>query len=561
MSRYKRQTSARGSENHHQKTKAARHANDLFILFGRTRNKEKKKFLTIARNPLNLGSGGEDIGSSLVGVLLEVLVEEDSKLGDLVLEGSGGGPALLGVEELAGDTGAGGGDGQVEGSVGLVLGLGELAVVDGVQDGTGVLERATLAASGGTGADPAGVQEPGVDLVLLDLLGQHVGVAHGVKSQEGLSEARREGSLGLSDTILSTGHLGGVTGDEVEHGLLGGELGDGGQDTAGITGEQDDVGGVVVGDAGNLGVLDVLNGVGATGVLGKGGIVVVNNAGDGVENGVLENGTEADGVENIGLLLGGETNALGVAATLDVEDTGVGPAVLVVTNQLALGVSGQGGLASTGQTEEDGNITILTLVGRGVESQDVVLDGHLVVENGEDTLLHLTSVLGTKDNHLLVGEVDSHGGGGGHTLSEAVGRERTSVVDDIVGVEVLEFLTAWADQHVAHEESVVSTSADNANADAVALIPAGVTIDDIDAVAGVEVVDSTLTIDTPDLWGKMLVTSLIDVMYVSRAKGGDRGAAANAEGMPRDKLGGQIGRQKKKGKEMGKGKYSQDGRE
>lgn len=561
MSRWKRQTSARGSENHHQKTKAARHANDLFILFGRTRNKEKKKFLTIARNPLNLGSSGEDIGSSLVGVLLEVLVEEDSKLGDLVLEGSGGGPALLGVEELAGDTGAGGGDGQVEGSVGLVLGLGELAVVDGVQDGTGVLERATLAASGGTGADPAGVQEPGVDLVLLDLLGQHVGVAHGVKSQEGLSEARREGSLGLSDTILSTGHLGGVTGDEVEHGLLGGELGDGGQDTAGITGEQDDVGGVVVGDAGNLGVLDVLNGVGATGVLGKGGIVVVNNAGDGVENGVLENGTEADGVENIGLLLGGETNALGIAATLNVEDTSVGPAVLIVTNQLALGVSGQGGLASTGQTEEDGNITILTLVGRGVESQDVVLDGHLVVENGEDTLLHLTSVLGTKDNHLLVGEVDSHGGGGGHTLSEAVGRERTSVVDDIVGVEVFEFLTLGADQHVAHEESVVGTSADNANADAVALIPAGVTIDDIDAVAGVEVVDSTLTVDTPDLWGKMLVTSLIDVMYVSRAKGGDRGAAANAEGMPRDKLGGQIGRQKKKGKEMGKGKYSQDGRE
>lgn len=499
LSRYKRQTSARGSENHHQKTKAARHANDLFILFGRTRNKEKKKFLTIARNPLNLGSSGEDIGSSLVGVLLEVLVEEDSKLGDLVLEGSGGGPALLGVEELAGDTGAGGGDGQVEGSVGLVLGLGELAVVDGVQNGTGVLERATLAASGGTGANPAGVQEPGVDLVLLDLLGQHVRVAHGVKSQEGLSEARREGSLGLSDTVLSTGHLGGVTGDEVEHGLLGGELGDRGQDTAGITGEQDDVGGVVVGHAGNLGVLDVLNGVGATGVLGKGGIVVVNNAGDGVENGVLEDGTEADGVENIGLLLGGETNALGVAATLNVEDTSVGPAVLIVTNQLALGVSGQGGLASTGQTEEDGNIAILTLVGRGVESQDVVLDGHLVVENGEDTLLHLTSVLGTKDNHLLVGEVDSHGGGGGHTLSKAVGRERTSVVDDIVGVEVFEFLTLGADQHVAHEESVVGTSADNANADAVALIPAGVTIDNIDAVTGVEVVDSTLTVDTPDL--------------------------------------------------------------
>lgn len=49
-------------------------------------------------------------------------------------------------------------------------------------------------------------------------------------------------------------------------------------------------------------------------------------------------------------------------------------------------------------------------------------------------------------------------------------------------------------------------------------------------------------------------------MHVSRAKGGDRGAAAeyrgNAEGQSGGKLGG-----KKKGKETGKGKYSQDERE
>jgi hypothetical protein len=68
-------------------------------------------------------------------------------------------------------------------------------------------------------------------------------------------------------------------------------------------------------------------------------------------------------------------------------------------------------------------------------------------------------------------------------------------------VEVVELLTLGADQHVAHEESVVSTSADNANADAVALVPSSVTINDVDAVTGVEVIDSTLTVDTPDLRG------------------------------------------------------------
>ena len=83
---------------------------------------------------------------------------------------------------------------EVEDVVGLVLGLGELAAVDGVEDGTGVLQRATLAASGGASTDPAGVQQPSVGLVLLDLVSEHLGVAHGVQSQERLSEARREGA-------------------------------------------------------------------------------------------------------------------------------------------------------------------------------------------------------------------------------------------------------------------------------------------------------------------------------------------------------------------------------
>lgn len=373
--------------------------------------------------------------------------------------------------------------------------------MDGVEDGTSVLERTTLATGGGTGANPTGVEEPGIGLVLLDLLGEHGGVAHGVQGQEGLGEARGEGGLGLGDTILGTGHLGGVTRDEVEHGLLGGELRDGGEDTTGVASEQDDVGGVVVALAGNLGVLDVLDGVGAASVLGQGGVIVVDNTGDGVENDVLEDGTELDGVENIGLLLRGETNALSVAATLNVEDTSVGPAVLIITDQLALGVGRQGGLAGTGQTEEDSDIAVLTLVGRGVQGQDVVLDGHLVEEHSEDTLLHLTGVLGTQDDHLLLGKVDGHGGGRGHTLSEAVRGERTGVVDDIVGVEVLKLLTSRTDQHVAHEQGVVGASANNADADTVALIPTSIAVNDIDAVTGVQVVDSTLTVDAPDLQG------------------------------------------------------------
>ncbi len=45
-------------------------------------------------------------------------------------------------------------------------------------------------------------------------------------------------------------------------------------------------------------------------------------------------------IQNFGLGLGGEIDALGVAATLDVEHTAVPPRVLVVTN-LQLNASGK----------------------------------------------------------------------------------------------------------------------------------------------------------------------------------------------------------------------------
>jgi len=322
----------------------------------------------------------------LVRVLLEVLVEELAKLGDLLLEVGGTGPALGGVEKLVGNARAGLGDGEVEGLVDLVLLVGELAGVDGVEDGASVLERATLAVVLDTGTGPAGVEEPGVGVVRCNLLRKHGGVLHGVEGQEGLGEARGESSLGLGDTLFGTRHLGGVTRDEVVHGLLGAELGDGREDTTGVACEENDVGGVAAGDTGDLSVLDVLDGVCAASVLGEGSVIVVDNTGGGVEDNVLEDGTELDGVENIGLLLSGEANALGVAAALNVEDTLVAPAVLVVTDQGTLGVGRESCLAGAGETEEDSNVSVLALVGGGVKGEDVVLDGHLVVENSENTL-------------------------------------------------------------------------------------------------------------------------------------------------------------------------------
>jgi hypothetical protein len=70
-------------------------------------------------------------------------------------------------------------------------------------------------------------------------------------------------------------------------------------------------------------------------------------------------------------------------------------------------------------------------------------------------------------------------------------------------VEVLELSGRGTDKHVAHEESMVGTRADDADLDPVALIPAGETVNDVNAVTGVEVVNGTFTVDEPDLWREL----------------------------------------------------------
>jgi hypothetical protein len=49
------------------------------------------------------------------------------------------------------------------------------------------------------------------------------------------------------------------------------------------------------------------------GVLGQSGIIVVDLTSIRVENYILQYGAELDGVENIGFLLGRQTDALGIA--------------------------------------------------------------------------------------------------------------------------------------------------------------------------------------------------------------------------------------------------------
>jgi len=107
---------------------------------------------------------------------------------------------------------------------------------------------------------------------------------------------------------------------------------------------------VRLGNARDLGVGDEVDGVSTSSVLGQGGIIVVDETSIGVEDNVLENRAEADGVEDFWFFLGGQSNALslaiigisgylGIASTFDVEDTMITPAVLVITDESTVGIS------------------------------------------------------------------------------------------------------------------------------------------------------------------------------------------------------------------------------
>src|SRR5690606_25524996 len=295
------------------------------------------------------------------------------------------------------------GGGHCEVEVGQLQGIRilDLAAQDGVDDGAGGLDGDALA-----GAVPAGVGQVGGGVGGFHAIDQHVGVLGGVQAQEGRAEAGGEGGGGLGDAALGARQLGGEAGQEVVLGLVRGDLGYRRQHAEGVGGEEDHFAGVAgLGDR-LYDVVDVVDRVGHPGVLGAGGVVEVDLA-IGVDGDILQQGIAADGVVDIRLVFLAEVDGLGVAAALEVENAVVIPAVLVVTDQLALGVGGEGGLAGAGEAEEDRHLTVLADVGGAVHG-GVAFEGQLVVPHREYALFHLAAVPGAADQLHPLGHVEGH---------------------------------------------------------------------------------------------------------------------------------------------------------
>ena len=117
------------------------------------------------------------------------------------------------------------------------------------------------------------------------------------------------------------GGIRGVPCQEMIASLLGGQFADRWENTESVACEHDDVFRLTLNDARDASVGDELDRVRAAGILGDADIIVVGLARNNVVNDVLEDGTETDGIEDLGLLLGGKVDTLGVTSTFDVENT------------------------------------------------------------------------------------------------------------------------------------------------------------------------------------------------------------------------------------------------
>lgn len=120
--------------------------------------------------------------------------------------------------------------------------------------------------------------------------------------------------------------------EEVVAGLLRAEFADRRKDTESVASQHNDVVRMPVNNAWDLGPGNEIDGVCATSILGDANIIVVWNTREGIVNDVLENGTITNRRKNIGFLLGGQVDAFSIATALNVEDTRVGPYVLIVAN-------------------------------------------------------------------------------------------------------------------------------------------------------------------------------------------------------------------------------------
>ncbi len=127
-------------------------------------------------------------------------------------------------------------------------------------------------------------------------------------------------------------------------GLVMGKLGNRGHDSKSISCEEDHLGSVSCLRHRLNNIINVINGVRNTGVLGFGCIIKIHFTVC-CHDHILQECIPANGIEDIRFTLLAQVNGLGITTTFEIKDAIVIPSMLIIANKGPLGIGRQGSLS------------------------------------------------------------------------------------------------------------------------------------------------------------------------------------------------------------------------
>src|SRR5215471_12590731 len=150
--------------------------------------------------------------------------------------------------------------------------------------------------------------------------------------------------------------------------------------------------------------VNVVDRVGTTSVLGEADIVVVWDVGLRIENHILEDRAEANGIPDFRLSLFSQVDALCVAAAFKVENAGCPPSVLVVSNQVPFRVGGERCLTGARESKEQSRVSGLAGIGGAVHGENIAL-GQEEIHDAENRFLHFAGIFAAADDNEPAREI------------------------------------------------------------------------------------------------------------------------------------------------------------
>ena len=196
----------------------------------------------------------------------------------------------------------------------------------------------------------------------------------------------------------------------------------------------------------------------------------------GVADDIFQHRAEAVGrLPDLWLRLTRKPDDLGIATAFEVEDAAIGPAMLVIANQLPLRVGGQGGLAGAGEAEEQRHMAIASEIGAAMHRQHALLRQQ-PIHDGKDRFLDLAGIAGAADHDRAGGERECDAGTGAAAIGGGIGLVFRRVQNGEIRLEIRQFRPRWTDEHVAGEQRMPGIRGDQSDLDAVRGIGAGIEV-------------------------------------------------------------------------------------